>query len=206
MADQLPSSLRTPIFLLYSHTAKSSHTIISVYVEDTVPLVTDLLYPSSASESFKPLYITDNTPKGPMGISRPSSSSRRICDMSVRCWASLVPLLLLVAQFAVASELEIRHNTSALESTPMRIRNNCAETIWPALLTQAGKALMGDFGLKSGSFKETIISEDGQRRVWGRINCSFNSNGTGSTNGPPWARETGDCNGTLGCIGTVCYI
>lgn len=126
--------------------------------------------------------------------------------MSVPRWASLLPLLLLAAQSAVASELEIRQITSSPEAMPLRIINNCAETIWPALLTQAGKGVAAGFGLKSGGFEETDIAEDGQRRLWGRTNCSFNSNGSGAASGFPWARETGDYDSALSCVGTVCYM
>lgn len=117
--------------------------------------------------------------------------------MSLPAWASLIPLFLLLVQFAVASELQ--------RSTPIRIGHSYGDTIWPALLTQAGKARRGGSGLRSGSFEDMNVSEDGQTRACERTSCSSNPNGTGAANGSPWAREIGDWNGSLSYIGTVCH-
>ena len=92
---------------------------------------------------------------------------------------------------------------------PLRITNNCAETIYPAFLTQAGKGPpIGGFRLESGKNRSFSVSADWQGRVWGRSNCSFNSAGTGPANrgglnGGGMACVTGDCNGLVDCSVSV---
>lgn len=92
---------------------------------------------------------------------------------------------------------------------PLVIVNDCAETLWPGIGTQAGTgAGTGGFQLKSGESKELTVSADWQGRVWGRTNCSFNELGTGASNlngnnGAGRACTTGDCGGVLSCVLTV---
>jgi hypothetical protein len=91
-----------------------------------------------------------------------------------------------------------------VDSVPIKVTNRCGETIWPAFGTQAGKGPnTGGFELASGSLREVTVSDDWQGRVWGRTNCSFNADGTKSSNLRPQACETGDCNGVLSCVVTV---
>jgi hypothetical protein len=95
------------------------------------------------------------------------------------------------------------------DSVPLVISNNCAETIWPGIGTQAGTgAGTGGFELASGDSRSLTVSADWQGRVWGRTNCSFNVAGTGASNlngndGSGAACDTGDCGGVLSCVLTV---
>jgi len=95
-------------------------------------------------------------------------------------------------------------------SIPLKITNNCPDTIWPALASQAGTGPgTGGFQLTPGTSQSLWVSSDWQGRVWGRTNCSFNANGSGPSNSNGnnggQACETGDCNGVLNCVVTVCY-
>lgn len=91
-------------------------------------------------------------------------------------------------------------------SVPLVISNLCRETIFPGLLTQSGTGPgTGGFSLSSGSTKQFTVSEDWQGRVWGRTNCSFNSDGTAPASGIPGvACSSGDCGGIVNCRGAVC--
>lgn len=97
------------------------------------------------------------------------------------------------------------------DSVPLKISNQCGETIWPGIGTQAGTgAGTGGFELASGDSKDFMVSGDWQGRVWGRTNCSFNAGGTGASNlngnnGGGAACITGDCGGVLDCVLTVCF-
>ncbi|TVY50251.1 Pathogenesis-related protein 5 [Lachnellula cervina] len=88
---------------------------------------------------------------------------------------------------------------------PLVISNNCAESVWPAIGTQAGTgAGIGGFALAPGQSKRLTVSGDWQGRVWGRTNCSFNVAGNGASNlngfdGSGAACGTGDCAGVLNC-------
>lgn len=93
---------------------------------------------------------------------------------------------------------------------PLKVTNNCPDTIWPALASQAGTGPgTGGFELKPGTSQSLVVSGDWQGRVWGRTNCSFNDDGSGASNlngnnGGGQACQTGDCNGVLSCVVTVC--
>lgn len=95
------------------------------------------------------------------------------------------------------------------ESKPLVISNLCTETIYPGIATQAGTApSTGGFKLDTGQTRNLTVGADWQGRVWGRTNCSFNSDGTGSSNnggnnGGGSACSTGDCNGLMSCKVTV---
>jgi hypothetical protein len=98
----------------------------------------------------------------------------------------------------------------ATTSIPLKITNNCPDTIWPALASQAGTGPgTGGFQLTPGTSQSLLVSSDWQGRVWGRTNCSFNADGSGPSNlngnnGTGQACQTGDCNGVLSCVVTVC--
>jgi hypothetical protein len=93
---------------------------------------------------------------------------------------------------------------------PLKITNNCPDTIWPAVASHAGTGPgTGGFQLTPGTSQSLLVSADWQGRVWGRTNCSFNADGSGASNlngnnGGGRACQTGDCNGVLSCIVTVC--
>lgn len=93
---------------------------------------------------------------------------------------------------------------------PLIVSNNCAETVWPGIGTQAGTGPgTGGFELASGSSNSLMVSGDWQGRVWGRTNCSFAVGGTGPSNlngvsgSSGAACGTGDCGGVLNCVNTV---
>lgn len=99
----------------------------------------------------------------------------------------------------------------ATTSILLKITNNCPDTIWPALASQAGTGPgTGGFQLTPGTSQSLLVSSDWQGRVWGRTNCSFNADGSGASNlngnnGAGQACQTGDCNGVLSCVVTVCF-
>jgi len=84
------------------------------------------------------------------------------------------------------------------------ITNNCSETIWPAIASEAGTGPdTSGFELASGSKRNLSVKPDWQGRVWGRTNCTFNANGTGPLNSSSsTACTTGDCGGVLNCTAT----
>lgn len=98
------------------------------------------------------------------------------------------------------------------ETRPLKVTNLCAETIYPGVGTQAGKSPESSgFKLESGKSRDLTVGADWQGRVWGRTNCSFNYDGTGPSNnggynGGGSACTTGDCGGTIACLGAVCIL
>ena len=98
------------------------------------------------------------------------------------------------------------------ESRPLEVTNLCHETIWPGIATQAGTPPNTQgFSLATGQTRQLTVGADWQGRVWGRTNCSFNAAGTGPSNiggnnGGGSACGTGDCNGVVNCVGTVCVV
>ena len=95
------------------------------------------------------------------------------------------------------------------ESRPLTITNQCPEMIYPGIATSAGTppSVQG-FALDVGDTMSLTVGADWQGRVWGRTNCSFNSDGSGPSNaggnnGGGNACTTGDCNGVLNCVVTV---
>ena len=96
-------------------------------------------------------------------------------------------------------------------SKPLVVRNLCAETIYPGIVTQSGHApSVGGFRLGQGDERNLTVGADWQGRVWGRTNCSFNDAGTGPShaggnNGGGRACGTGDCGGIVNCRGTVSF-
>lgn len=95
---------------------------------------------------------------------------------------------------------------------PLTITNQCSEVIYPAIATQAGTGpRVQGFSLDQGETRELTVGADWQGRVWGRTNCSFNSLGSGPSNaggnnGGGSACATGDCNGVIDCVVTVCSV
>jgi len=96
---------------------------------------------------------------------------------------------------------------------PLIVSNNCGETMWPGVGTQAGTGPgTGGFELASGDSKSMMVSADWQGRVWGRTNCSFAVGGTGPSNlngvsgSSGAACGSGDCAGVLDCVNTVSFL
>lgn len=84
--------------------------------------------------------------------------------------------------------------------TPLLVTNSCPDNIWPGISTQSGTGPgVTGFQLQPGETRNQTVSEDWQGRVWGRTNCSFNDDGTGSSSGSGRACSSGDCNGILNC-------
>lgn len=88
---------------------------------------------------------------------------------------------------------------------PLRVTNNCPETLWPGIGTQHGLGPgLGGFELVPGETMAFLVGPTWQGRVWGRTNCTFNADGTGPSNINGWngggqACLTGDCFGVLDC-------
>lgn len=75
---------------------------------------------------------------------------------------------------------------------PLKITNQCPDTIWPAILTQHGTGpSTGGFGLDAGDSRNLWVGSTWQGRVWGRTNC------TGD--GDSASCDTGDCFKKLEC-------
>ncbi|KAG9234507.1 thaumatin family-domain-containing protein [Amylocarpus encephaloides] len=86
---------------------------------------------------------------------------------------------------------------------PLKITNNCGETLWPGIGTQAGTGPgIGGFELAPGEGVDLMVSANWQGRVWGRTNCSFNAAGTGPADGEGPSCDSGDCQGVLDCVAT----
>jgi len=95
------------------------------------------------------------------------------------------------------------------ETVPLVVQNLCSDTIYPGIVTQSGTApSVGGFKLQTGETRNLTVGADWQGRVWGRTNCSFNSDGTGPSNnggnnGGGRACGSGDCGGIVNCKATV---
>lgn len=99
-------------------------------------------------------------------------------------------------------KIKVLSREDASNNTPLLVSNMCEETIYPGIITQAGTGpSSAGFELTPGTNKSQTVSEDWQGRVWGRTNCTFNSQGT--SNGGGKACGTGDCNGAVSCSVTV---
>lgn len=98
------------------------------------------------------------------------------------------------------------HNVLRRDSDiPLRIRNQCSEDLWPAILTQFGQGPSHTgFHLVPGNSTELTVGQDWQGRVWARTNCTFDDNGDipSSSQGKVTC-GTGDCGQFLECQGAV---
>lgn len=75
---------------------------------------------------------------------------------------------------------------------PLIVTNNCPDTIWPAVATQAGEGPESrGFGLGPGETRRMSVGPTWQGRVWGRTNCT--------TDGDTATCDTGDCSHRLEC-------
>ena len=78
------------------------------------------------------------------------------------------------------------------EQISLVVSNHCDNTLWPGVATQAGTGPgTGGFELEPGEVEQLWVSPDWQGRVWGRTNCTVDSD-------EAWC-ETGDCFGKLDC-------
>ncbi|XP_058744127.1 pathogenesis-related thaumatin-like protein 3.5 [Vicia villosa] len=83
-----------------------------------------------------------------------------------------------------------------VDATIFTLQNKCRNTMWPGILTAAGKPQLIDGGvkLKPGQAINVTAPRGWSGRVWGRRGCTFNSFGIGKC-------ITGDCGGKLRCAG-----
>lgn len=98
---------------------------------------------------------------------------------------------------------EALHWVAARDSdVAIQVTNNCGENIYPAITTGAGTGPPSSgFLLEPGETLSQLVSSNWQGRVWARTNCTFNAEGTASANGSGPACLTGDCGGTVKCLG-----
>jgi len=93
----------------------------------------------------------------------------------------------------------------ALDTTTLKVTNNCGEVIWPALHTDGGVGpAVNGWEQRPGKTVAFNVSADWFGRFWGRTNCTFNADGTGPAVPGRMACLTGDCNGQLDCKVSVC--
>lgn len=126
-------------------------------------------------------------------------------------WPMAFGILLLLSMCQITSALHhmrmppIAQVNSRANTVPLVVTNQCKDTIYPGLATQAGKSPgTNGFRLGPGTTRNLTVGHDWQGRVWGRTNCSFNSAGTGPSNtggnnGGGAACSTGDCFGVVEC-------
>lgn len=139
------------------------------------------------------------------------SSSRDACPRirpSSQAKMAVLILSFLALLHPVSSIHHMKRAVTARQSggsVPLITTNNCAATIWPAIVTQAGTGPGSTgFELASGKSKNQTVSSGWQGRVWGRTNCTFGTNGFSAGGGV--ACDSGDCGGTLSCKATVCHV
>lgn len=137
-----------------------------------------------------------------------SRRSRR-SNHTGKLYLSPILILFLLPYVAAAHHMErgpLAWVNRRADNRPLKITNQCKETIYPGIGTQAGTGPSTQgFKLTSGQSRDLTVSADWQGRVWGRTNCSFNAAGTApSSSGTGVACGTGDCGGTVNCRGTVC--
>ncbi|CAI9632665.1 glycoside hydrolase family 2 protein [Alternaria burnsii] len=138
-----------------------------------------------------------STFKSSRGHTRPTNhySIAQLC--TVLCLSAL-PMA--DAFHHMAQKAPWKANRRKLDITPLLVTNRCPESIWPGISTQSGTGPgENGFKLEPGETKNQTVSEDWQGRVWGRTNCTFNSDGTAAESGRGKACGSGDCNGALNC-------
>lgn len=100
----------------------------------------------------------------------------------------------------IAPMAQVAQVSPRARTVPLVVSNQCKETIYPGVATQAGKSPgTNGFGLEPGETRNLTVGQDWQGRVWGRTNCSFNDDGTGPSNNQGAACSTGDCFGVVDC-------
>lgn len=149
-------------------------------------------------------------------LSRHSSMHQQKCPWRLRVSKrQLIVTILIVFAAQTAGIHHMKRDPIAWvrqrdDSVPLVVSNQCPETIYPGILTQSGSDPgTGGFKLSTGETKNLTVGSDWQGRVWGRTNCSFNSDGsgpsnTGGNNGGGSACGSGDCGGVVNCKLAVC--
>ncbi|OAY34222.1 pathogenesis-related thaumatin-like protein 3.5 [Manihot esculenta] len=87
-------------------------------------------------------------------------------------------------------------SVSGSDAAVFTLSNRCRSTIWPGILSGAGKPQLmeGGFKLKPGQSVKVSAPQGWSGRFWARTGCSFDSSGRGKC-------ITGDCGGILRCAG-----
>jgi hypothetical protein len=100
------------------------------------------------------------------------------------------------------------HYVAARDSNrPLTVTNECPEVIYPGILTVSGMGpAQSGFRLNPGQSVPQTVSADWRGRVWGRTNCTFNSDGSPASGSGGVACETGDCGQFVQCQGAVSWI
>lgn len=87
---------------------------------------------------------------------------------------------------------------------PLVVTNNCEQTIYPGILTQAGTGPdRSGFRLEAGGSLSQTVGANWRGRVWGRTNCSFSDDGTPASGQGGAACSSGDCGAFVECQGAV---
>jgi hypothetical protein len=113
-----------------------------------------------------------------------------------------LPLADALHHMAMKAPLKSMSTRRKLDITPLLVTNRCPGDIWPGISTQSGNGPKENgFKLQPGETKNQTVSEDWQGRVWGRTNCTFNSDGSGPAEGNNNGKacQSGDCYGRLDC-------
>ncbi|XP_051130221.1 thaumatin-like protein 1b [Andrographis paniculata] len=75
-------------------------------------------------------------------------------------------------------------SSHGVKSAVFTVENNCRFTIWPAILTGRGGAVLSGFELAPRAAQSVAVAPPWSGRVWGRYNCK--NNGT-------FVCDSGDC-------------
>ncbi|CAA0827125.1 Pathogenesis-related protein 5 [Striga hermonthica] len=87
--------------------------------------------------------------------------------------------------------------TGCSNAANFTLHNRCSQTIWPGILTGAGKPplMNGGLELKPGQSANALAPTGWSGRFWARTGCSFDNSGQQGN------CTTGDCGGRLACNG-----
>lgn len=109
-------------------------------------------------------------------------------------------LFLLLISIAITSMTTQNQAEAASGHIQLIMVNNCAESVWPALLGTTGHVTPQSGGFHLGAGEELTFNVPlmWSGRVWPRRGCAFDAHGN-STNGSRCT--TGDCGGVLRCAG-----
>lgn len=134
-----------------------------------------------------------------------STLPRRRKGITVARGSFVSHAILHLVAFGYAPGVNAKDDTHNDTLIPLKVTNNCADTIWPGVLTQGGVGPgTSGFELLPHKTRNLLVGPAWEGRVWGRTNCTFNENGTGPGSEGGWngggaACLTGDCFGRLDC-------
>lgn len=105
----------------------------------------------------------------------------------------MAPTAFIFSLLAIA----LQHHLFLGEARTFTITNNCGDTVWPGILSNAGVAPLSTtgFALQKGESKPLDVPANWGGRLWGRTLCSTDSTGK-------FTCKTGDCgSGKVECSG-----